>query len=82
MRSDSAGAVATACRHKEIGRNTGSPDGEGVDPQPELREEMAGPFGVAERLVVATKPGNAGGAKGPQFWRVVERDKGKRLASA
>ena len=31
--------------------------------QPELREEQAGLFGVAERLVVAKKPGNAGGAK-------------------
>jgi hypothetical protein len=26
-----------------------------------------GPFGVAERLVVVKKPGNAGGAKGPWF---------------
>ena len=33
--------------------------------QPELREEQAGPFGVAEGLVVVMKPGNAGGAKGP-----------------
>jgi hypothetical protein len=31
---------------------------------------------VAERLVVAMKPGNAGGAKGPHFGRVGGRDKG------
>jgi hypothetical protein len=31
---------------------------------------------VAERLVVAWKPGNAGGAKGPHFGRVGGRDKG------
>ena len=31
------------------------------------REGQARPCGVAERPVVATKPGNAGGAKGPQF---------------
>jgi RNA-directed DNA polymerase len=37
------------------------------DPQPGLREEQAGPRGVAERPVVVRKPGNAGGAKGPWF---------------
>ena len=37
------------------------------DHQPELREEQAGPCGVAERLVVPMKPGNAGRGKGPQF---------------
>jgi hypothetical protein len=37
------------------------------DPQPDAREGQAGPCGVTERLVVAMKPGNAGGAKGPQF---------------
>ena len=31
---------------------------------------------VAERLVVALKPGNVGGAKGPHFGHVVGRDKG------
>jgi hypothetical protein len=35
--------------------------------QPEAREGQAGPLGVAERLVVPMKPGNAGGGKGPQF---------------
>jgi len=37
------------------------------DHQPELREEQAGPYGVAERPVVPMKPGNAGRGKGPQF---------------
>jgi hypothetical protein len=35
------------------------------DDQPDVRE--AGRTGVAERLVVPRKPGNAGGGKGPQF---------------
>ena len=33
--------------------------------EPVVREDRAGPFGVAERPVVVMKPGNAGGAKGP-----------------
>jgi hypothetical protein len=37
------------------------------NPQLDAREGQAGPRGVTERLVVATKPGNAGGAKGPRF---------------
>jgi len=37
--------------------NTGSPSGDrGVD-QLAARERKAGPFGMAERLVVLTKPG-------------------------
>jgi hypothetical protein len=42
--------------------------------QPELREEQAGSSGVADRLAVLTKPGNAGGGKEPDFWRVTGRD--------
>ena len=41
--------------------------GVGGDGQPDAREGQAGRRGVAERLVVPMKPGNAGGAKGPQF---------------
>ena len=37
------------------------------DRQPDSREGQAGPRGVAERFVVARKPGNAGGAKEPWF---------------
>ncbi len=33
--------------------------------QPELREEQAGPPGVADRLVLLIKPGNASGGKEP-----------------
>jgi hypothetical protein len=46
-------------------------------PQPELREEQAGPFGVAEGPVVVKKPGNAGGAKGP--W---DRESAKQAVKA
>ena len=37
------------------------------DRQPDSREGQAGLYGVAERFVVAWKPGNAGGVKEPQF---------------
>src|SRR5260370_2428092 len=37
------------------------------DDQPDALEGQAGRVGVAERLVVPLKPGNAGGGKGPQF---------------
>jgi len=37
------------------------------DDQPDAREGQAGRAGVAERLVVPRKPGNAGGGKGPWF---------------
>ena len=37
------------------------------DDQPDAREGWAGRDGVTERLVVPTKPGNAGGGKGPWF---------------
>ncbi len=48
-------------------RNTGSPSGDrGVD-QLAARERRAGLTGMAERLVVLTKPGNSGGGKGPQL---------------
>ncbi len=36
-------------------------------PRPTTREGQVGPFEVAKRPVRARKPGNAGGAKGPQF---------------
>jgi hypothetical protein len=46
-------------------RNTGSPSGDCSTDQLASRERPAGPFGMAERLVVPTKPGNSDGAKGP-----------------
>jgi hypothetical protein len=35
--------------------------------QPDAREGQVGRFGVAERLVVPLRSGNADGGKGPQF---------------
>jgi hypothetical protein len=44
--------------------------------QPEAGDGQAGRNGVAERLVVLRKPGNAGGGKEPQFRTDVESGKG------
>jgi hypothetical protein len=38
------------------------------------RERKAGLTGMAERLVVLTKPGNSGGGKGPQLKADVRSD--------
>ena len=46
------------------------------DDQPDAREGQAGRTGVAERLVVPLKPGNAGGEKGPQFKTDARRSEG------
>ena len=51
-----------------------APTVRGRGSQPELREEQAGPFGVADRLVLLLTPGNAGRGKEPDFWRVPGRD--------
>ena len=57
-------------------RNTGSPSGDrGVD-QLATRERKAGLTGMAERLAVPTKPGNAGGGKGPQLRADARSDEG------
>src|ERR1700737_1051742 len=58
--------VAAACTQ---GKRTqhGKPQCVIRDDQPDAREGQAGRAGVAERLVVPLKPGNAGGGKGPQF---------------
>lgn len=48
--------------------------------QPTAREGQVGPSGVAGRSVVARKPGNAGGAKGPQFKANARRSENRRLA--
>src|SRR6516162_7582854 len=60
------GVVAAACTQ---GKRTqhGKPRRVIRDDQPDAREGQAGRAGVAERLVVPQKPGNAGGGKGPQF---------------
>jgi RNA-directed DNA polymerase len=71
--------VATACIHKEIDRNTGSPSGDRRKDQPATRERQAGPSGVAERPVIPVKPRNGGGGKGPQFEENVERSEGEEI---
>src|SRR3954470_2685283 len=77
----STGVMAVACLHTEIRRNTGSPRRRGPDPQPEVREDQAGPSGVADGFVVPRKPGNAGGGKGPEFKTGVGRGRrARRLA--
>ncbi len=48
-------------------RNTGSPSGDRRTGQLAARERKAGPFGMAERLVVPMKSGNSGGGKGLQL---------------
>jgi hypothetical protein len=45
------------------------------DPQPDAREGQAGPFRVAERLVVPAKLGNASGGKESWFKVSVRRDR-------
>ena len=59
-------------------RNTGSPSGDRGMDQLATRERQAGPSGMAERLVVPTKPGNSGGGKGPQLKGNARSDKGPR----
>src|SRR6202035_1522797 len=58
------GVVAAACTQ---GKRTqhGKPHRVIRDDQPDAREGQAGRAGVAERLAVPLKPGNAGGGKGP-----------------
>src|SRR5512141_1070215 len=59
-----AGVLATACTQGKRAQH-GKPRGVGKDDQPDAREGQAGRHGVTERLVVPTKPGNAGGGKEP-----------------
>jgi hypothetical protein len=47
--------------------NTGSPSGDRSMDQLAARERQAGPTGMAERLALPLKPGNASGGKGPQL---------------
>jgi hypothetical protein len=58
-------------------RNTGSPSGDCKMNQLAARERKARPCGMAERLVVLTKPGNSGGGKGPQLKADARSDDGK-----
>ena len=52
---------------KESVRNTGSPTARSGMINRTPARDRPGADGVAERLAVPMKPGNAGGGKGPQF---------------
>ena len=60
-----AGVVVTACTQGKRTQHR-KPDGVvGCDDQPEVGDNQKGRYGVAERLVVLKRSGNAGGGKGP-----------------
>ena len=66
--------LAAACAEEGDSSNTGSPDGGAHAPTGNPRgPAWAG--GVAERLVVPEKLGNAGGGKEPQFESSARRSK-------
>ena len=74
-----AGVLATACKQRGPDATREAPAViAGVD-QPATRERQAGPYGVAERLVVPMKPGNAGGGKGPQLKANARSDEGRGI---
>ena len=56
--------VAAACTQGKRAQH-GKPLGVAGDGQPDAREGQAGRPGAAERPVAPSKPGNAGGGKGP-----------------
>jgi hypothetical protein len=60
------GVVAAACTQGKRAQH-GKPLGVIRDGQMDAREGQAGRPGVAERPIVPSKPGNAGGGKEPQF---------------
>jgi len=53
--------------NKEQQATREAPPVRACDPQPDSREGQAGLVGVAEGLVVPSKPGNSGGGKEPRF---------------
>ena len=73
-----AGVVATACTQ---GKRTqhGKPHGVIRDDQPDARERWSRRLGVAERLVLLLKPGNAGGGKEPWFKTNAGRGEGQEI---
>src|SRR6202040_275351 len=68
--------VVAAARTQGKRRQHGKPQRVIRDDQPDAREGRSGRAGVAERLVVPMKPGNAGGGKGPQFKTDARRGEG------
>jgi hypothetical protein len=69
--------IGDGMQAKWIMRNTGSPSGDRSVDQLATRERPAGLTGMAERLVVPMKPGNAGRGKGPQLKADARSDDGK-----
>jgi hypothetical protein len=55
----------------------GKPQRREARSQPDAREGQAGPFGVADRLVVPGKPSNFGGGKGPEFKKDALKEKAR-----
>src|SRR5450631_3698127 len=72
-----AGVVAAACTQGKRAQH-GKTLGVVGDDQPDSGDGKAGRPGVAERLVVPLKPGNAGGGKGPQFKTNAASSEGRR----
>jgi hypothetical protein len=73
--------MTTACEQTENQATREAPSVRARDPQPDARKGQAGPTGVADRLVVAMKPGNSGGAKEPEFKTDVRKSmRARRLA--
>src|SRR5271170_1157986 len=62
-----AGVVATACRPRGPYATREVPAVIAVRIDRQLVRDRPGRLGMAERLVVLMKPGNAGGGKGPQL---------------
>jgi hypothetical protein len=74
-----AGVGVTACRQRgaALTRETHTAGGQ---PPTGIPRGIGWAVGAAERLVVAMKPGNAGGVKEPQFKEMTEEGKARRLA--
>ena len=72
----SVGVVAAACMQEGNGRNTGSPVGGVARANRTPARGRPGRLGWRRGPVVARKPGNAGGVKGPQ----VRSDDGRKKA--
>ena len=53
----------------------------GCDDQPEVGDNQKGRYGVAERLVVLKRSGNAGGGKGPWFKTGTESGKAREIGA-
>jgi hypothetical protein len=76
-----AGVLATACTQGRRWQH-GKPDSVvGRGDQPEAGDGQRGRCGVAERLVLLEKPGNAGGGKGPWFKTGAESSEAQEIGA-